>query len=97
MTFHQALAAYAKINAQADRLGREWSAIGSDERYSNGLTPDHIKASDEYKTAAAKYRAAEARARDFNRAFTKAFKKEWAAFVAENRGRLNSVLAEIAA
>ena len=44
-----------------------------------GLTPDHVKASTEYKKATADYAASNQRAKAYNQLFLKKYKKEYAA------------------
>ncbi|MEM9524066.1 MAG: hypothetical protein AAF982_08750 [Pseudomonadota bacterium] len=41
-----------------------------------GLTPDHVKATPEWRQAKAAFHAAEAKLKKFNGAFVKTFKKE---------------------
>lgn len=46
------------------------------ERHANGLTPDHIKATPEWRAARARYDSAFAALRAFNQRFVKAFARE---------------------
>lgn len=81
MTYDEAKATRDQIEAEVVRLAR---VLGAFPRTALGLTPDHIKASVEYRTAKAAFDAAFHRQRVFNFAFVKTFKREIAA---ERRAR----------
>lgn len=72
------------VKAASDKL-REFDKYG---KSSMGLTPDHVKATPEWKKAKAEYEKAFSEMRAFNGWYVKAFKKELAA---ERKARYTSL------
>lgn len=73
MTFTEAKALAATLDAEASRLGAILQAFPKGPM---GLTPDAVRATAEWKLAKHQFDAAFAKLRNFNGAFTKAFAKE---------------------
>lgn len=73
MTYPEAQAARAAIDSEVSRLGAELRAFPSGAM---GLTPDHVKASPQYRAVKSAYDAAFARLRRFNSWYLKAFAAE---------------------
>jgi len=63
-----------ELDAEADRTGKALKALSGGGQM--GMTPDHVKASPEWKAAKRDYEKANAALRDFNSTYTKRFKKE---------------------
>lgn len=72
-TFSQAMACRAVLEANVARLS---AALLAFPRGPMGLTPDGVKASQEFMTASADFNVAFHRLRTFNASFAKAFAKE---------------------
>jgi hypothetical protein len=82
--------AFEKAVAERDRLEQEVSAagkvMGTFPHGATGLTPDHVKATPEWRAAKARLTRAFAALQNFNIVFTSAFAKELRAQRAERRG-----------
>lgn len=95
MTAYQfALSQHDAIEAEASAASLHLKAISKCEGTSSmGLTPDHIKATPEWKAAHTGYYAASRKLQNFNRGFLKQFSKEWRATLMERRIAKSSVSA----
>lgn len=82
MTYDEAKAARAKLEAVAQRLS---DRLNSYPRGPMGMTPDHIKATKEWKDEYRAYHVAAGKLREFNRRMVKAFRREMQAERAERR------------
>jgi hypothetical protein len=80
--------------AERDRLEQEVSASGkvmdTFPHGATGLTPDHVRATSEWRAAKDRYKRAFAALQNFNILFTRTFAKELRAQRAERRGGLTS-------
>jgi hypothetical protein len=74
MDYQQAKARKAELEAEQSRLGAILRAF---PKCQMGLTPDHIRATPEWKTAKAESDAAFARLQKFNAYFVKRFATEY--------------------
>lgn len=63
-------------NAYIEACEKHRATCG-EERGPMGLTPDHVKATPEWKASRAEMDRAHRRLRDFNQAFLKQYKREW--------------------
>lgn len=73
MTFTEAKATQAQLDAEVTRLG---AALNASQKGAMGLTPDSVKFGPEFRTAKSQFDAAFHRLRTFNAVFTKAFRRE---------------------
>ncbi len=73
MNYTDALEWKAQLEAE---LARTSNGLQGFPRLANGLTPDHVKSSFEFKTAKLAYNSALARLKQFNGAFFKTFARE---------------------
>ena len=71
--YAEAKAARDVLNARVEQAGKVLEGFPKGEL---GLTPDHIKASPEWRKAKAEFELAFAVLRGFNKTFTKQFKRE---------------------
>ena len=73
-------ASFEQASAEHDRLEREVSAAGAAldafPRGAMNLTPDHVRATPEWRAAKARFDRAFAAQRAFNAVYVKVFKKE---------------------
>lgn len=74
MTFEEAKAAIAKVNAEVDAASAALQAFP--KTGSMGLTPDHVKASPEWQAAKRLFDVQFSRLRSLNGWYVKAFKAE---------------------
>lgn len=86
MTFEEAKAEQAKLYADVKRCS---DALKPFPRMANGLTPDNVKSSPEYREACSAYAVAFHRLRSFNEGFSRQFAKEIRAY---RRARASKVL-----
>lgn len=80
-----ALSQHDAIEAEANAASLHLKAVSGAEKGPMGLTPDHIKATPEWKAAHSTYYAATRKLQTFNRGFLKQFSKEWRATLLERR------------
>ena len=80
-----ALSQHDAIEAEANAASLRLKAVSGVEKGPMGLTPDHIKATLEWKAAHSAYCAASRNLQTFNRGFLKQFSKEWRATLLERR------------
>jgi hypothetical protein len=71
--YEQALAVQAQLESAVSRAS---AALAIFPRLPNGLTPDHVKASPEYRAAKLQYDTAFGKLRTFNASFVKSFRAE---------------------
>lgn len=74
MTFEEAREVKLQLEAEADKRS---VTLKEFPRLPNGLTPDDVRTTPEYKSAKTEYEQAAAKVRNFNAWFTKKFKREW--------------------
>lgn len=79
MSYHVAKQVGIAVEARAKAAGLALRAVPGVGSGANGLTPDAVKFSPEYRAAKAAHEAALAELRRFNAWFAKAFKAEIAA------------------
>lgn len=80
-----ALAQHDKIeSAYLDAVAAHHAACGT-ERGPMGLTPDHVKASPEWRTTRTTMDRAQRNLANFNRGFLKLYKTEWKATLQSRR------------
>jgi len=84
MTYEEARAYKQELEDQNKTYS---DILNSFEKYPNGLTPDHIRSSPEWKEARKASENAFSELRDFNAWFVKTFKKEYAAERHNKRNR----------
>lgn len=82
-TFEAAKAESARLNSEVDRAGAVKNAF---PRGPMGLTPDHVKASPEFRAASAAYNTAFQKLRQFNSSYVKTYAKELRAERIKRRG-----------
>lgn len=87
MSFEEAVAARDRLEQEASAAGHVLNAF---PRGAMGLTPDHVRATPEWRAAKDRYKRAFAALQNFNTVFTKAFAKELRAQRAERRGGMTS-------
>lgn len=76
LTFEQAELIATQLVLENATLSKNLSEKYSKYRLANGLTPDHIKFSEEYQEDKRKYDVSFQRLRNFNGWYSKKFKKE---------------------
>ncbi|WP_234050142.1 MULTISPECIES: hypothetical protein [unclassified Xanthobacter] len=96
MTFDEAKALQASIEASVARAGAWLDHLRGDHRTVLGLTPDEVKFSREWQRGKAVYDAAFRRLREFNRMFVKAYARELRAERREREGVRNARITQAA-
>lgn len=96
MTFDEAKALQAALEASVARAGAWLDHLRGDHRTVLGLTPDEVKFSREWQRGKAVYDAAFRRLREFNRVFVKAYARELRAERREREGVRNARITQAA-